>query len=199
MILEAARREFADQGFEGATTASIARRVGVTQPLIHYHFGSKEALWHMAVSDLFSTLMAAIEGRAREMENMGPAQRLVSISHALIDFVIAHPELPRLINSEGSLETPRLSWLVERYLRPLVERWTGHLDAAKQAGIIKNLPNAFMVCALLGACQHFFDVAPLVRELFGVDPRAADTAHAYGDAIVELFLEGAATRRAEDA
>src|SRR3990167_6869881 len=40
-ILEASLYEFADHGYEGATTASVARRVGVTQPLIHYHFGSK--------------------------------------------------------------------------------------------------------------------------------------------------------------
>jgi AcrR family transcriptional regulator len=56
LILEAALAEFAEHGYQGATTASIARRVGVTQPLVHYHFGSKEALWRTTVDGLFTKL-----------------------------------------------------------------------------------------------------------------------------------------------
>jgi AcrR family transcriptional regulator len=55
-ILLAALDEFAARGFDGASTTAIARRSGVTQPLIHYHFASKEGLWRATVDDLFSRL-----------------------------------------------------------------------------------------------------------------------------------------------
>jgi AcrR family transcriptional regulator len=44
-ILEAARRRFAAQGFEGATMRSIAGDAGVDPALVSYYFGSKSELF----------------------------------------------------------------------------------------------------------------------------------------------------------
>jgi len=43
-LLDAALVEFAANGFEGASTRTIAERAGTHQPQINYHFDSKEAL-----------------------------------------------------------------------------------------------------------------------------------------------------------
>ena len=44
-ILAAAEIEFAEAGFEGAGMKAIAVRAGVSQGLLHYHFGNKEHLY----------------------------------------------------------------------------------------------------------------------------------------------------------
>jgi AcrR family transcriptional regulator len=44
-ILEAARAQFAEQGYEGATMRAIARDAGVDPALVSYYFGSKSALF----------------------------------------------------------------------------------------------------------------------------------------------------------
>ena len=44
-VLAAAAEEFCAKGFDGATTAGVARRAGVSKQLINHHFGSKEALF----------------------------------------------------------------------------------------------------------------------------------------------------------
>jgi AcrR family transcriptional regulator len=44
-VLAAAAQEFCEKGFDGATTAGVARRAGVSKQLINHHFGSKEALF----------------------------------------------------------------------------------------------------------------------------------------------------------
>jgi AcrR family transcriptional regulator len=193
MILQAALREFAEQGYDGATTASIARRVGVTQPLVHYHFGSKEALWRATVEWLFSRLEKRISESEREVQGMGPAARLVTLTYDFIDFFIEHPELSRLMVNEGIVHSPRLSWLVDAYLRPMFHKWEGFLLEGKEAGLIKPIPNSFILMAFLGALQNFFDVAPLAKEVFGVNARSRDTAREYANALIEIFLEGAST------
>lgn len=48
-ILQAARAEFAERGFEGATIRTIARRAGVHASLVMQHHGSKAALFSAAV------------------------------------------------------------------------------------------------------------------------------------------------------
>lgn len=45
LILDAAEAVFSDRGFYGATTRAIAETAGVNLALIHYYFGSKEAVF----------------------------------------------------------------------------------------------------------------------------------------------------------
>src|SRR5689334_24769372 len=55
-LLKAAILEFAEKGYEGATTAGIARRARSNQPLVHHYFGSKEELFRVVLEVLFAEL-----------------------------------------------------------------------------------------------------------------------------------------------
>jgi AcrR family transcriptional regulator len=44
-ILDTATVLFAERGFDGLTTKDLARRLGITEPVLYQHFASKEALW----------------------------------------------------------------------------------------------------------------------------------------------------------
>ncbi|MEM7408466.1 MAG: TetR family transcriptional regulator [Pseudomonadota bacterium] len=48
-ILRSARACFAERGLAATTTREIARRAGVTQPLLHHYFGSKDALFDAVI------------------------------------------------------------------------------------------------------------------------------------------------------
>jgi len=54
LILDAARRLFSAEGFEGTTMRAIAHASAVDAALIHHFFLSKEALFTVAVQDAFS-------------------------------------------------------------------------------------------------------------------------------------------------
>lgn len=45
MLLEAARAEFAERGFDGATVRRIAERAGVDAAMVNHWFGGKESLF----------------------------------------------------------------------------------------------------------------------------------------------------------
>ena len=49
-ILNAAERVFAESGFHGATTRAIAEQAQANAALIHYYFGSKEALYEAVIA-----------------------------------------------------------------------------------------------------------------------------------------------------
>jgi AcrR family transcriptional regulator len=51
-ILEIARRQFGDRGFEGTTMRTIAQEAGVDTALIHHFFLTKEGLFEAAVGDV---------------------------------------------------------------------------------------------------------------------------------------------------
>lgn len=50
-ILSAAEVEFAEKGFDGAGMKALAVRAGVSQSLLHYHFGSKDKLYGAVIRE----------------------------------------------------------------------------------------------------------------------------------------------------
>ncbi|MGQ0848000.1 MAG: TetR/AcrR family transcriptional regulator, partial [Actinomycetota bacterium] len=61
LILDAARRTFAREGYQRATIRTIATGAGVDPALVHHYFGRKEDLFVSAVQVPFSPA-AAVEG-----------------------------------------------------------------------------------------------------------------------------------------
>ncbi|MEU6317948.1 TetR/AcrR family transcriptional regulator [Streptomyces sp. NPDC047009] len=59
-ILGAALEEFGRHGHAAASMAEIARRVGVTKPMLYTYFGSKDGLYTACVDHIGPRLLAAI-------------------------------------------------------------------------------------------------------------------------------------------
>ena len=120
-ILAAALDLFSERSFEGATTREIAARAGVTQPLLNYHFQSKDALWRAAVDALFDSLSEALSTRAEGLRGVDELTVTRLIVREFIFFSARHPQLHRIITQECKVDGPRMDWLVERHIRPLYD------------------------------------------------------------------------------
>lgn len=93
-ILEAALELFAANGFEGASTRTIAERAGVNLPAIQYYFGSKEGLYRAVVEQFSQNLHAGLapiaEHIRRELANGQPSRRkLIDLLCDMLDVIIA--------------------------------------------------------------------------------------------------------------
>lgn len=60
-LVRTAARLFAERGYEGTTTAGIAREAGVTEPLIYYHFTGKEDLFNYILGRAAETYFERLE------------------------------------------------------------------------------------------------------------------------------------------
>ena len=86
-IVAAAVDLFSERSFDGATTRDIAARAAVAQPLLNYHFRSKEGLWQAAVDSLFDLLNQAMDERAsglRGVDEITRAKLIVARVHHLL-------------------------------------------------------------------------------------------------------------------
>ncbi|MEU0177185.1 TetR/AcrR family transcriptional regulator [Streptomyces massasporeus] len=59
-VLAVATEEFGRRGYEATTVASVATRVGVTKPLLHHYFGSKQDLYLACLNPVGDRLLHAI-------------------------------------------------------------------------------------------------------------------------------------------
>jgi TetR/AcrR family transcriptional regulator len=80
------------------TTTDIASAVGVTQGAVFKHFPSKDAIWVAAVRWVREVLMQGLRSAAAEAST--PLDALSAMFRTHVDFVAAHPGVPRLIFHE---------------------------------------------------------------------------------------------------
>jgi AcrR family transcriptional regulator len=189
-ILDAALHEFADRGFEGARLRAIADAAGVTQPLVHYHFASKHALWRAAVARGFGQVAERMQGLPSEVRDLDPEARIRVALRRFVRLSAARPELGRLIAREGARPGPRLRWLVARHIRPFFESSWANLGAQAGRGRLKPLPPAHLMFIFNAAATYLFNVPALARELFDLDVRSPETVEAHADTLVEIFFDG---------
>ncbi|MFD0273544.1 TetR/AcrR family transcriptional regulator [Kitasatospora sp. NPDC127111] len=81
-VLAAATAEFGRHGFEATTMAAIAGRVGVTKPLLHHYFGSKQDLYRACLDPVGDRLLDAIRTAMAEPGAGAPSTPL-RVLHAL--------------------------------------------------------------------------------------------------------------------
>jgi AcrR family transcriptional regulator len=67
LVVEAAQMEFGRLGYEGASTAAIAQRVGVSQPYLFRLFPSKKAIFLATIDACFDGMEALFEGAAGDL------------------------------------------------------------------------------------------------------------------------------------
>jgi AcrR family transcriptional regulator len=81
-VLAAATEEFGRHGYEATTVAAIAARVGVTKPLLHQYFGSKQDLYLACLNPVGDRLLDAIRAAMAEHTGGAPTTSL-RVLHAL--------------------------------------------------------------------------------------------------------------------
>jgi AcrR family transcriptional regulator len=76
--------EFSESSYAGATTAEIARRAGVSEPILYRHFASKRELYVACLEESWRMFRDAI--RAALDEERDPTQWTAAISRAARSF-----------------------------------------------------------------------------------------------------------------
>jgi len=129
-ILDAARRQFAARGFEGATMRAIAGDAGVDPALVSYYFGSKSGLFVESLrlpvnpADAIGALLA--EGT----HELGP--RIVTRFLEVWDDPVTGEPLVRLLRSVSS-RPDLLREFLERQIVPRFAAAIGGPDAELRA------------------------------------------------------------------
>lgn len=80
------------------TTGDIAAAIGVTQGAVFKHFPTKDAIWLAAMRWVRETLLVTLQTAADQTDT--PVDALSAIFRAHVEFVVAHPGVPRFIFHE---------------------------------------------------------------------------------------------------
>src|SRR3979411_1115286 len=178
-MLDAAIAEFAKRGVEGASTRAMADRVGLQHPLITYHYRSKDILWRAAAEHAFAQIREGWDNSAPENSDLPPLARLREEYTTLFRYTVAFPEFHRFMRQEAMSGSPRLKWVAETVLAPLLERLIPQIVAAQKQSL---LPAAdpilfhYMMVSLTATLSGF---GPEMQVTSGLSARDAKVIEAY--------------------
>lgn len=176
-ILIAAISEFAERGFEGASIRAIADRLGLQHPLITYHYPTKDTLWRAAAEHAFAQIKAGWDISAPENSELPPLARLRAEYETLFRYTVAFPEFHRFMRQEALTNNPRLKWVAETVLAPLLERLIPQIVAAQKMGVLPRVDPIlfhYMMVSLTATLSGFGPEMRITSGLLAEDPKVIE-------------------------
>jgi AcrR family transcriptional regulator len=105
-ILQAATREFAIGGFDGARVDVIAESAGLNKQLIYHYFGSKDELFTEVLERAYRGIREA--EAALPLRGLRADEAIMKLVEFTWAYYLANPDFIRLLNSENQLEARHL-------------------------------------------------------------------------------------------
>jgi TetR/AcrR family transcriptional regulator len=182
-ILEQAIAEFATQCVAGARTAAIAEAAGVNKALLYYYYKDKESLYAAALEAVFSglveELLPMLEGA------LSPGEKLLRFARAHFEYLIHHPNYPRLIQQElsraGSVGEPSSDFraISTAHFLPMQRAGLRVVEQGIGSGEFRAVEGASTLSAVIGLNVFYFVSAPITRTVRGADPFSARARRAH--------------------
>jgi TetR/AcrR family transcriptional regulator len=164
-ILAAAEEHFASQGMAGARTDRIAATAHANKAMLYYYFGDKRRLHRAVLENLFRQLRSSVY--VPTTKGASPRQNLRSFILGYFDFLVTHPNYPRLVQREVMQKTGNLDWIVGEYLRPFFQQLARTIDEAVKAGEIRTVDSRHTAFTIMGMITSYFAAAPIFGEVAG--------------------------------
>lgn len=166
-ILEAAQREFIQNGLRGARMQEIADRAEINKALLHYHFRNKESLYLAVVQSVANRVALHIEPLfAPQGPTLPPTQLIERMVRAYINLLKNNPDLVGMILRELSDGGHQLNTLVES-MAPLIQTISEQLlkHLPHSPSFSSQLRNPHLIISLMSMIWGSFVFEPLYSKI----------------------------------
>lgn len=188
-LLRGALDAFAESGYDGTSVRELSRRLGVSHALLTARFGSKEGLWFAAMEHALALIEPVWRERAASLE----LDDLDALREALVEQVLfsaAYPQVLRIMNHEGAIDSPRVRFVVERFVNPLRPGVEALLARLADAGRIRRVPYATLhYLAVAGGGALYAN--PVEAALLGAPAHpGTDTIRTHAETVADMLIAG---------
>lgn len=151
-IIDAAMEILRTHGTAHLTTRSLSRAVGIAQPTLFLHFGSKTQVLIGVIDEVQRQLEQGLRDLA--LERLEPAARLEAIIRFHLRFIQGQPAIPKVLFSEELQSDPevgdRMNALVGSFLAFLSDQ----IAAGQKSGALRpDLDPQQSACLLIASVQ----------------------------------------------
>ncbi|MDG1263796.1 MAG: helix-turn-helix domain containing protein [Flavobacteriaceae bacterium] len=188
VILEAALDVFSDHGYEGAQLKEVAQKVGVTTPLISYHFENKEDLWKKSIIHLSGKIMLRYEEVRKEHIHLKGIALLKAFSKEYLHLMAEFPSMYKVLLQEMGRKSWRYDFVSQHLLMPVV--WFSHKPITESNDLeeFKSIPVANFVSIMFGATSSFFVLSQTLEAEYGISPFTKENIEIHANIMNDLIF-----------
>lgn len=188
-IIAAAFAEFAEHGYEGASTSVIAQNAQVQHRLVLYHFGTKEGLWQALMVYAINDYRRMFETRIEGLRGVDDITKLRLIQEEFIRFAARRPEFHWLMSYEARRqEGARLNWLVASLVEPSFAVVLDLIRSAQAVGRYIEGDPVHIQYAFISVATRIFMLAGEVKAFSGRDPFSPEFVEEHIELCMRLFF-----------
>lgn len=154
LILEAAEKIFAMNGFKGAATGDIASEAGLPKANVHYYFKTKEDLYREVLRHILNDWMSAASTFEAHDD---PAEALRTYVSAKMEFSRKRPYGSRVWAREIMSGAPVLEHFLGTTLKSWLKERTGIIRGWIHDGKIKRVDPEALLYMIWATTQHYAD------------------------------------------
>jgi TetR/AcrR family fatty acid metabolism transcriptional regulator len=153
IILDAAVRVFARQGFNGCRVSDIADEAGVAYGLVYHYFRSKDEVLDTLFLERWNVLLEAI--RETDRQDIEPREKLQQIASFIVDSYRHDPELMKVIIVEVTRAANSFGQTHLAKIREAYELIADIVAKAQEDGAFKDtITPQFAAMAFYGAIEQ---------------------------------------------
>jgi len=187
LILRAAEKVFARNGFSGATMAAIAEASGLPKANLHYYFGSKETLYRSLLSEILHDWLAPIGSIQTDAQ---PRPALENYIRAKMALSAERPDASRVFANELLHGAPIVGTLLRTELHKMVQEKSQVVQNWINQGKLAPVDPVHLFFTIWAATQTYADFDVQVCAVLGTSEIDA-AAHARATQhTVDLILRG---------
>jgi TetR/AcrR family transcriptional regulator len=161
-------------------------------PLITYHYRSKDILWRAAAEHAFSQIRAGWDTLAPENSDLPPLARLREEYATLFRYTVAFPEFHRFMRQEAFAKSPRLKWVAESVVTPLLGRLIPQIVAAQKQGLLPSVDPILFHYMMVSLTATLSGFGPEMQATSGLSVENAKVVEAYWRLVDETVFGKAA-------
>ncbi|HKO27088.1 MAG TPA: TetR/AcrR family transcriptional regulator [Solirubrobacteraceae bacterium] len=184
MILDAAMRVFARQGFHTCRVSDIADEAGVAYGLVYHYFSSKDEILDTLFLERWNVMLQAIAEADRSQPS--PREKLRAIAGFIVDSYRHEPELMKVIVVEVTRAANTFGRTHLTKIREAYEQIAGIVARAQAQGVFRaEITPEFGALAFYGSIEQV-----LTRWIFDRDAVDEDELEGAKTMIVETICRG---------
>lgn len=188
-ILDAALREFADKGYDGARTREISQKANVNQRLIGHHFGNKELLWQATAKHVFGEYSKRLRERYAHLNGVDEPVLLRLMLREFILFSAKVPHLHGFMVQANKGDSARLKWLITNYIAPGMALELMLLKKAQDIGMLRKGDVVHLHYLFIGAATSIFTLAGEFQYISNQDPFDDKIVEKHVEMVLSMFLK----------
>lgn len=168
-LLLAAKKVFAEKGFEGATVKDISDDAGVNVSLVSYHFGGKDGIYRACVLQFAEARVDAIERILKPATSESELRvRLRLFAEEFVDVHVREPDLCKIIHRDVERMTAIGEEVFRQSFFKLFMKFVDFLKAAEKTKITRKIKDGQITATLIfGSLIHLLNTEPH-RALLGL-------------------------------